>query len=861
MISSLLMITFTQLAGIEAGVSVKYYELDASLRKIRSLMPYQKPNIHEVSADILWRGDRGDFPYVENFLMHIEGFIVSPESGQHHFQLASDDGSRMWLNGEKIIDNDGEHGTVSIGASVNLKADIPVPFRIVYFQSLGEKDLWLRWKTPSKSKFDFISEDVLYHTPFTPDVEGGLKKTIRPLTKGRPGDGGKLTSVHPSYSRYKIRPDNFKPRVGDFDWLDDGRMVLCTWDANGAVYLLNGTGGNEFENVTVKRIAGGLAEPIGIAVHQDRIFVLQKQELTELIDHDGDDIVDEYRNVCNSWTVTDNFHEFAFGLVYRDGYLWGNLAIAIEPGGASTWPQAEDRGKTIRIHPDTGDYEFVTSGLRTPNGLGEGVDGELFLSDNQGDWLPVSKIMHYSLGAFYESQAVGGTKAKYPPVKKPVVWLPQDEIGNSPGNIQPLNHGPYEGQMIHTDIHHGGIKRVFAEKINGEYQGCVFRFCQGLEAGTNRVMIGPEGSIYCGGIGSSGNWSQSGKLWYGLERLDYNGQSVFEMLAIRAMSNGFEVEFTEPVASGIGEDPAFWYGQRYMYEPTKEYGGPKIDQTRLVINSITPSIDRTKFFLEIENLKPNYVHYIRLLGPWRSESGLPAWSTETWYTMNSIPQVEGKVNPVDVVDSHNSLTPSEENDGWELLFDGKSTRGWRNYKSPKIRSGWKVEEGCLVVSSGAGDIVTEKSYENFEFVTEWAVEEAGNSGIFFNVVERSDTGSPWETGPEMQILDNGKHGDGENPFTSAGACYALYAPDQDDSYPVGVFNKARILQKDGKVTFWLNGSMQCSFDLKSEEFKDKVRSSKFSSMPHFGTYTKGHICLQDHGDVVRFRNIKIRVLD
>ena len=860
MIFLLLATIFLQSGSLNEGVSVKYYSLDSSLRKIRTLMPNQKPNIHNISSNIHWRGDKGDFPLAENFLMEINGYINSPESGEHYFQLASDDGSVMWFNGEKIIDNDGEHGTTSVGASVVLKAGVPSKFKIVYFQSAGEKDLWLRWKKPSDNSFNFITESVLFHDPFVPDVEDGLKKTIRPLSKGSAGDGSKLISVHPSYSLKKIRPDNFKPRVGDMDWLSDGRMVLCTWDANGCVYIVDGVKGNDIQKVNAKRIAGGLAEPIGIAVHDDRIFVLQKQELTELIDHNGDEVIDEYRNVCNSWSVTANFHEFSFGLVAKDGYLWGNLAIAIEPGGASTWPQAKDRGKTIKIDPDTGEYELVTSGLRTPNGIGEGTDGELYLSDNQGDWLPVSKILHYSPGAFYESRAVEGKDAKYPQVKKPVVWLPQDEIGNSPGNIQPLNNGKYINQMIHTDIHHGGIKRVFTEKIKGEYQGCVFRFSQGLEAGTNRVLIGPEGSIYCGGIGSSGNWSQSGKLWYGLERLDFNGKSTFEMLAIRSKANGFEVEFTEPVSPGLGEDPAFWFCEHFTYEPTEEYGGPKINKSRTLIKSITPSNDRRKFFLEIDNLKPNYVYYIRLLGPWRSESNSPIWTTESWYTLNAISEIKGKVNSYTVQKEHNVLSSTEKEDGWELLFDGKSLDGWRNFKKSNIKSEWSVEQECLVIRAGGGDIITKKQYENFEFQIEWAVEDSGNSGIFFNVIERSDTGAPWETGPEMQILDNSKHADGENPFTSAGACYALYAPDRDDSYPPGVFNKAKIIQKDGYVTLWLNDFVQCKFDLKSQEFKDKVKGSKFAAMPHFGRSLKGHISLQDHGDTVRFRNIKIKEL-
>ena len=135
---------------------------------------------------------------------------------------------------------------------------------------------------------------------------------------------------------------------------------------------------------------------------------------------------------------------------------------------------------------------------------------------------------------------------------KPVVWLPQDEIGNSPSTPVALNDGPYKGQMIHGEVTHGGVKRVFVEKINGEYQGCLFRFMQGIEGGVNRLIWGPDGALYMGCIGNPGNWQQTGKLWYGIQRAKYNNASTFEMLAVRAKTNGVEIEFTEPLKHGQG---------------------------------------------------------------------------------------------------------------------------------------------------------------------------------------------------------------------------------------------------------------------------------------------------------------------
>ena len=137
--------------------------------------------------------------------------------------------------------------------------------------------------------------------------------------------------------------------------------------------------------IKVKRIASGLAEPLGIEVVNGEIFVLQKQELTHLIDLDGDGIIDEYQAVCNSWGVTGDFHEFAFGLIYKEDHFYVTLGMAMRL--MSGEKQKPDRGRTIKISMD-GSYEWINYGLRMPNGIGLGNDGELFETDNQGEWIP-----------------------------------------------------------------------------------------------------------------------------------------------------------------------------------------------------------------------------------------------------------------------------------------------------------------------------------------------------------------------------------------------------------------------------------------------------------------------------------------
>jgi hypothetical protein len=209
-----------------------------------------------------------------------------------------------------------------------------------------------------------------------------------------------------------------------------------------------------------------------------------------------------------------------------------------------------------------------------------------------------------------------------------------------------------------------------------------------------------------------------------------------------------------------------------------------------------------------------------------------------------------------------ALSAAEKKAGWQLLFDGKTTHGWRGYKMTEAPSGWKVKDGSLVLDKGpgdkGGDLVTEATYDSFELALEWKIAEGGNSGVMYHVQETAP--NPWQTGPEMQVLDNARHRDGKNPLTSAGACYALYPPPKDVTHPAGQWNQARLLVNGAHVEHWLNGEREVTYELGSADWNAKVAASKFKTFPDFGKAARGHIDLQDHGDHVEFRNIKLRVL-
>jgi cytochrome c len=214
----------------------------------------------------------------------------------------------------------------------------------------------------------------------------------------------------------------------------------------------------------------------------------------------------------------------------------------------------------------------------------------------------------------------------------------------------------------------------------------------------------------------------------------------------------------------------------------------------------------------------------------------------------------------------NVLTEAEKKAGWKLLFDGRSTDGWRGYKMAGMPPGWKVLGGALVrVSGGAGgkgagggdDIITLAQYDNFELSLEWKIVPGGNSGFLFRVSE--DAVTAWHTAPEVQILDNAKYPT-RDKRQLAGACYDLYAPTRDVTRPAGEWNQLRLLVDGNHVEHWLNGEKIVAYELGSPDWKTRVAGSKFKKMTGFAKNAKGHICLQDHSDRVEFRNLKIRPL-
>ncbi len=216
--------------------------------------------------------------------------------------------------------------------------------------------------------------------------------------------------------------------------------------------------------------------------------------------------------------------------------------------------------------------------------------------------------------------------------------------------------------------------------------------------------------------------------------------------------------------------------------------------------------------------------------------------------------------------SLNALTKKEIKKGWQLLFDGNSLKGWKGFNSNQVFSCWCALNGELICqgeggSETAGDIITIDDFENFELSLDWNISKAGNSGVFYHVLEGEQYHAAYETGPEYQLIDDAGWPGGLEDWQQTGADYGMYPARKDKILkPAGEWNHTRIIYKKGHVEYWLNEMKVVEFQAYSTEWKQKLAESKWKDYPGYAISKTGHIGLQNHGSGVKFRNIKVRKL-
>lgn len=202
-------------------------------------------------------------------------------------------------------------------------------------------------------------------------------------------------------------------------------------------------------------------------------------------------------------------------------------------------------------------------------------------------------------------------------------------------------------------------------------------------------------------------------------------------------------------------------------------------------------------------------------------------------------------------DAHRNAGP------WRSLFDGSSAAAWQTMNRPADAPlKWRIEGDVLAWRKGAGHLISREVFGDFELELEWKISPAGNSGVMFRAAP--DTEKPWQSGPEIQLLDNAGHGNGKNPLTTSGAVYALYRPDRAAERPVGEWNRLRLLVVGSRLQVWMNGERIHDLDMAGADWRARVANSKFAPFPDFARSPTGRLILQDHGNPIWFRHIRIR---
>jgi hypothetical protein len=640
----------------EPGVTQRVFQLGGAPSEICPIKQGQTPNIDVLKPTIDWSGDAAFGGLTQNFIVHAIANLNVPAAGSYSFRLRSDDGSELLIDNNLIVDNDGLHGAEDKDGTVQLTAGYHA-LRINYFEAGGDQVLRLSWKRPGDSDFTVVPNSVL-------STDAGVVRVTAPGTKqcegnfDTPGDGLPLDGLNPAYNLVNLRPAGFEPKVTGLEWQGDDLLVLTWGDDDGdpssttfagEVWRLKGVkDADDPSDVTRTKIAEGLREPMGIKVVDGSIYISEKHQLSKLVDADANGVYEGKTKIAD-WPFDGNFHEFAFGLLYKDGFFYMNLSVSIDLGGATTLPQgSNDRGMHLKINKDTGAVEYVAGGLRTPHGIGWGPDDSIFVTDNQGGWLPANKLIHIQPGKFYNHYTTGptGQPGRFDDQRPtpPAVWIPHNEIGNSPSQPMLIPSGPFAGQMWVADVTYGGIQRAFLEKVEGEYQGAYFRMTQGLESGITHMALEDDGSIIVGGLGAGGNWGQAGKLDFGLQKLVPNGTTTFDIQKMELVDGGFKLTYTKPVSDATLTDLKTRYTARqWTYRATSNYGGPKVNEEALTVSDATVSADHKVVTLKLDGLKPDRVVYVRSPRPFTAQDGTALLSTEAWYTLNKLP---GYVAPI-----------------------------------------------------------------------------------------------------------------------------------------------------------------------------------------------------------------------
>ncbi|MBW8886605.1 MAG: hypothetical protein JF616_02505 [Fibrobacteres bacterium] len=493
------------------------------------------------------------------------------------------------------------------------------------------------------------------------------------------GGASALGTLNPYFTQKSILPSELAniSGIGGMDLLPNGDGVICTWGgsmnnagrspatSNGEVWIIPALATGS-PGVPV-RIAQGLREPMGVKVVGPDFYVMEKPRLVKFSGSGATWTQSTLWTLPDAWYNDAQYLHFSFGLEFKDSAFWITTAVAfpLDPDGS------RERGALMKIAFDGSGFTQYARGLREPDGIGLGPENEVFTTENQGEWKPTNALYWIPTpgtepakhGRFYGYRtnlnndchlipyaAVDQDNCPSDPVYPPAVWLPYGSFTNSPTRPILLKSGAYAGQMMFGDIYHGGIFRTFLEKVNGEWQGAAFALMDqrlgygGVQFGIHQFLYTPSGSILVAGIGGGAcglggeqDWNWRGTC-RGLDLLIPTDSVPFDILAIRSVRDGFDVELTEPANSAAGL-AANWTVKTTVYTPVQEHGGDfsaSDNNVRVAVDSAILSGDGKHVRLKMATLLPKRMYAITADSAVKSAGGSGLWTNVGYYTLNSV---------------------------------------------------------------------------------------------------------------------------------------------------------------------------------------------------------------------------------
>lgn len=449
-------------------------------------------------------------------------------------------------------------------------------------------------------------------------------------------------------------PDGVVLEVGGLAFDDKGRLAIST--RRGEIWRIDNPASR---NPHFTRFAHGLHEPLGLAYKDGAYYFSQRAELTKIQDANDDGKADIYEPIY-VWPLEGNYHEYSYGPVFLPN---GDMLVTLNLGwigaGASL---SKWRGWMLRITPE-GDMTPIATGMRSPAGFGLNKNGDIFYTENQGDWVGSGRMTHVEVGDFVGNpeglkwtgeegspldlkfeditDTLGYTLYEYakvvPEIKPPSVWFPHTLMGISTSDLLLIDHdqfGPFEGQLLIGDQGHSKIMRVFQEKVKDTYQGACFGFREGFSSGVLRLIWGPDKSIYVGM--TNRGWASTGRDRFGLERLEWTGKNPFEMQKIEARPDGFLITFTDKVDPVTAANPSSYKLTDFTFKYHHIYGSPPIDQQKKIIHHVLVGEDGKSARLYVPELREGYVYEVRANGI-RSINKQGLLHPVAYYTLNNIP--------------------------------------------------------------------------------------------------------------------------------------------------------------------------------------------------------------------------------